>query len=173
MNTKTCAFTGHRPQNLQFGFDEADPRCTRLKRKMQEEIALLIEQNGIEHFISGMAVGVDMYAAEIILHLKQTHPNITLESVIPYETQPQTWSEDLRDRYFDIAAHCDKESMLQTRYTQDCIEKLGQYMVEHSDLLVAVWDGTPSCTARTVDYAHSQSKPVITIHPGTLQMQRL
>lgn len=173
MNTKTCTFTGHRPQNLQFGFDEADPRCTRLKQKMHEEIAALIEQDGIGHFISGMAPGVDMYAAEIILDLKHSHPDITLESAIPYETQPEAWPEDLRDRYFDIAAHCDKESMLQTRYTKDCIDRLGRYMVNRSDLLVAVWDGTPSCTARTVGYARSQNKPVIAIHPGTLRMQRL
>ena len=28
---KTCAFTGHRPQSLPFGFDESDKRCVRLK----------------------------------------------------------------------------------------------------------------------------------------------
>lgn len=26
----TCAFTGHRPQSLPFGFDESDKRCTSL-----------------------------------------------------------------------------------------------------------------------------------------------
>lgn len=173
MNTKTCTFTGHRPQKLQFGFDETDPRCIQLKQKMQKEITSLIEQDGINHFISGMAAGVDMFAAEIILDMKQTHPSVTLESAIPYENQPETWPEPLRDRYFDIAAHCDKESMLQTHYSLDCIDKLGQYMAEQSDLLVAVWDGTSSCTARTVDYARRLGKPVITIHPATLQIHRL
>lgn len=173
MNTKTCAFTGHRPQQLLFGYNENDPRCTRLKEKMWEEISTLVEHDGISHFISGMAAGVDMFAAEIILKIKQSHPDVTLESAIPYETQPETWPEDLRDRYFDIAAHCDKESMLQTHYSQDCIEKLGRYLVDQSDLLVAVWDGTPSGTGRTVGYARSLGKPILTIHPATLQMQQL
>ena len=32
MKEKTCAFTGHRPQKLPFGFNEADERCTALKK---------------------------------------------------------------------------------------------------------------------------------------------
>lgn len=36
---KSCAFTGHRPQSLPFGFDESDKRCTSLKSVMQDQIA--------------------------------------------------------------------------------------------------------------------------------------
>ena len=62
---KTCAFTGHRPQNLPFGFNEEDERCIDLKKTLREQIINLIENEGVTHFISGMAIGVDMYAAEI------------------------------------------------------------------------------------------------------------
>ena len=61
---RTCAFTGHRPQNLPFRFNESDKRCIALKRKLQKLIVHLIEQHNVTHFISGMAIGVDMYAAE-------------------------------------------------------------------------------------------------------------
>ena len=60
---KTCAFTGHRPQSLPFGFDESDKRCTSLKSVMRDQIVALIENEGVTHFITGMALGVDMYAA--------------------------------------------------------------------------------------------------------------
>ena len=56
---KTCAFTGHRPQNLPFGFNEEDERCINLKKTLREQIINLIENEGITHFISGMAIGVD------------------------------------------------------------------------------------------------------------------
>ena len=46
---------------------------------------------------------VDMYAAEIVLALKEKYPQITLECAIPYERQAAYWSESLRDRYFSIA----------------------------------------------------------------------
>ena len=34
---------------------------------MRDQIAALIENEGVTHFITGMALGVDMYAAEIVL----------------------------------------------------------------------------------------------------------
>ena len=69
MKTKKCAFTGHRPQSLPFGFNEADERCIALKQKLRDEIIRQIEENGVTHFITGMAIGVDMFAAEIVLGL--------------------------------------------------------------------------------------------------------
>ena len=70
MKLKKCAFTGHRPQSLPFGFNETDERCIALKQTLRAEIIRLIEHEGVTHFISGMALGVDMYAAEIVLGLK-------------------------------------------------------------------------------------------------------
>ena len=64
---------------------------------------------------------VDMYAAEIVLALKEKYPQITLECAIPYERQAVRWPEALRNRYFSIAEQCDQETMLQTHYTQDCL----------------------------------------------------
>ena len=74
---KTCAFTGHRPQNLPFGFNEEDEHCISLKKVLREQIINLIENKGVTHFISGMAIGVDMYAAEIVLGLKASSGNYT------------------------------------------------------------------------------------------------
>lgn len=73
MKTKKCAFTGHRPQSLPFGFNEADERCIALKQKLRDEIIRQIEENGVTHFITGMAIGVDMFAAEIVLGLKSAY----------------------------------------------------------------------------------------------------
>lgn len=167
---KVCAFTGHRPQSLPFGFDESDERCTALKSVMRDQIVKLIENNGVTHFISGMALGIDMYAAEIVLNLKAKYPHITLESAIPCETQAVKWSVAARERYYNIAAKCDKETMLQREYTPDCMEKRNRYMVDHADYILAVWNGSPSGTGKTVRYAHQQGKPVIIINPVSLDV---
>ena len=86
---KTCAFTGHRPKGL--GYPESDERCAALKEKLRSLIIRMIEEKGVTHFISGMAQGVDMYAAEIVLELKKHYPQITLECAIPYERQAVRW----------------------------------------------------------------------------------
>ena len=169
---KTCAFTGHRPQHLPFGMNENDERCVRLKEILKEEIINLIEKEGVTHFITGMALGVDLYAAEIVLDLKACYPNITLESAIPCETQAVKWSAAQRERYYDIAAQCDKETMLQCHYSPDCMDKRNRYMVDHADYILAVWNGCPSGTGNTVRYAHKKGKSIIVINPVSLDVTR-
>ena len=136
---------------------------------LYEEIIKAIK-NGYTTFISGMALGIDTYAAEIVLDLKSQFPFITLECAIPCETQAAKWSERYRNRYFGIVERCDKETMLQRHYSSDCMQKRNRYMVEHADLILAVWDGQPSGTGMTVTYAHSLGKPVWTLDPNTFSV---
>ena len=170
MKTKKCAFTGHRPQSLPFGFNEADERCIALKQKLRDKIIRQIEENGVTHFITGMAIGVDMFAAEIVLGLKSAYNGITLECAFPCETQAEKWTEEQRDRYFDIASKCDKETLIQHHYTPDCMHKRNRYMVDQADFIIAVWDGRPSGTGKTVQYAQRQGKPVTIINPKTMSV---
>ncbi len=165
MKEKVCAFTGHRPQNLPFGFNEDDERCKKLKKLLRYAIEKLIIEKGVTAFVSGMALGVDVYAAEIVLEMKKKYHNVKLEAAIPCETQAVKWREKDRDRYFNIVEQCDKETLLQTKYTTDCMQKRNEYMVNKSDFLIAVWDGKPSGTGKTVKYAESVGKTVIRINP--------
>ena len=173
MEEKTCAFTGHRPQKLPFGLNEEGARCTALEEELRKQIINLIEDENVTHFISGMALGVDLVAAEIVLDLKVSYPGITLESAIPCETQAVKWTVSQRERYYDIAARCDKETMLQSHYTPDCMDKRNRYMVDHSDFILAVWNGKPSGTGRTVTYARGKNRTVIVIDPVSLAVHRL
>ena len=173
MKEKTCAFTGHRPQKLPFGLNEEDARCTALKEKLRKQIINLVENENVTHFISGMALGTDLMAAEIVLDLKVSYPGITLESAIPCETQAVKWTVSQRERYYDIAAQCDKETMLQSHYTPDCMDKRNRYMVDHADFILAVWNGKPSGTGRTVTYARGKNRTVIVIDPVSLAVNRL
>lgn len=89
----TCCFTGHRPQKLPWGYDEEWEDCVKLKIKLACEIERM-RQKGITTFISGMAIGVDLWAAEIVLDLKQAYPKdmIRLYAAIPFEGQADKWS---------------------------------------------------------------------------------
>ncbi len=172
MNEKTCAFTGHRPQSLPFGFDEADRRCRKLKKVLKKQILGLIKNENVTHFISGMALGVDMYAAEIVLGLKVRHRGITLECAIPCGDQSAKWSKAMQERYARIISKCDKKTLLQTAYTPGCMDRRNRYMVDNADLLIAVWDGGAGGTGNTAGYALRQGKPVIVIDPLTLSVER-
>lgn len=164
MKDKTCCFTGHRPQSLPWKFNEHDLRCQLLKQRLKTEIRHMITHRGVRHFISGMALGVDTWAAEIVLEFKQKY-RITLECAIPCETQAARWKENDRERWFSIVERCDQETMLQTRYTADCMQKRNRYMIDHSDYVIAVWNGKPSGTGMTVTYARERGKEIVVIAP--------
>lgn len=73
---KTCCFTGHRPQKLEYCKNSI--QCDELNGKLEELIKNLIEKEGATHFISGVALGDDTYAANIVLNLKSQYTGITL-----------------------------------------------------------------------------------------------
>ena len=52
----------------------------------------------------------------------------------------------------------------------DCMDKRNKYMVDQSDVIIAVWSGRPSGTGKTVQYAQSQGKPIVTINPNSLKI---
>lgn len=64
---------------------------------MLSEIEMMITKNNATLFISGMAIGVDMYAAEAVLQMKKHYPSILLESAVPCENQVVKWNTQLRN----------------------------------------------------------------------------
>ena len=158
----TCAFTGHRSQKLKYLNKPDDERCMRLKERLNEAVEYVISCNGVTKFLSGMALGVDMLAAEAVLEVRESNPQLTLECVLPCADQSIKWSKKERDRYEKILSLCDKIVTLQEAYTSDCMQKRNRYMVDKADIIIAVWDKhINGGTAKTVEYARSINKPVI------------
>lgn len=66
-----------------------------------------------------------------------------------------------------------QRNALQQRYTPDCMHKRNRYMVDQADYIIAVWNGKPSGTGKTVQYAQQQGKPVRVINPITLVVENI
>jgi len=169
---KTCCFSGHRPCKLSFGYNEEDLYCLRLQVSLINEVDKM-QKNGVTTFLTGMAQGVDIIAAEIVLDIKRAYPddNIRLVSVVPYEGQANRWTMEYRERYFDILSKADEVITLQKRYTDTCMQERNRYMVNSSSHLIAVYNGTKGGTKYTVDYAIKKGLDVIIINPDTLKRE--
>ena len=157
---KSCCFTGHRAAKLPWKYDEADPRCTAFKEKLSAVVSAVYE-SGITHFISGMALGCDMYCAEAVIALRREHPEITLEAAVPYDGQEEKWSETSRRRYRRILTACDKVTLIQDEYSPGCMMRRNKYMVDSSSVLIACYEGLSGGTWNTIKYAAEQDKEVI------------
>ena len=88
---------------------------------------------------------------------------MTLEAAIPCPTQADSWSAAQRERYRRILEQCDYETMVQERYTRECMQRRNRYMVDHASLLIAVNDGARGGTRSTIEYAFKRGVNVLDI----------
>lgn len=158
---KTCCFTGHRPSKI--GYPENSEQGTALKNRIASEILGLINDHGVKHFISGMALGIDTYAAETVLKFREIYPDITLECALPCRSQSKKWSAGNRKRYDEILSKADKITVLHEYYSYICMKDRDKYMVDNSDIVLAVWNGSSGGTAFTVSYAREKGRELIII----------
>lgn len=165
---KTCSFTGYRPEKLPFGYDEDSSLCKKLKAILRNEIETLILQ-GCEHFITGMALGVDMICGELMLELKQNYPNVKITAAVPCYGQEKHWGSDTQCRYNNLITAVDNVVFVsKTGYYNGCMQKRNRYLVDNCDLLLAVFDGKAGGTMKTVEYAKKQSRRLVVIDPTLL-----
>lgn len=157
------AFTGYRPQKLPF-FGEDDPLFIDLLKRLRGQIVKFIE-DGATEFISGMALGVDTYCAEIVLDLQKQYPNITLFAAIPCADQARLWSTAQQEHYRELLSKCNSKKVLAEHYTKGCMNKRNRFMVDNCDILLAVYDGKPGGTMDAVKYASGVGRKIIVVPP--------
>lgn len=165
MDKWTCAFTGHRPKKLPWGYDEAAPGCIALKRALSAEISKLAA-SGYTDFLSGMAQGTDIWAAQAVLALRKEAPALKLRCVLPWEGQADRWTASARERYFSILEQADEVVYAGRAYHQGCMLERNRYLVDHAACLLAVYNGEwRGGTAATVRYARKLGREIILLPP--------
>lgn len=153
------AFSGHRPERLPWGNAESDPRCQALRLTISKRLRR-ISAAGYDRFLCGMARGCDFYFAEEVLNLRSEIPQLRLTAVLPCASQADGWRFADQARYRDLCRRCDDVILLQEAYTKDCMLRRNQWMVEHADLLMTVYDGCGGGTGHAVRCARQAGLPI-------------
>lgn len=157
---------------FKWKYKENDTRCKRLKRVMREQFVLLYEQ-GVRRFYVGGALGVDQWAGEILLRLKEQpeYGDIELVVALPFEGHDAGWDSRSKDRLRFLIGHSAETVIVgMTAEPAVCYKKRNYYMVDHADCLLAVYDNDRSIrsgTGMTVNYARQKEIPITLIHPDT------
>lgn len=161
---KTACNTGHRPKGLPWGYDETRPSCIKFKKDLKQLYIGAINY-GLTTFLTGMAEGFDMIAAETIIKLKKDFPEVKLIAVIPCKDQEKRWSLSQQERYWNIVTQCDDKIILSDHYYADCMNDRNKFMVDHSSVCIACWNGQRSGTGNTVRFAKENGCKVRVINP--------
>jgi len=168
---KKCAVTGYRPQNLPWGFDETDRNCLKLKALLNAQIGRLADL-GCTDFLSGMALGVDTWAAQSVLNLRKKNPALKLHCILPCKSQADKWPLPAQERYKMILSQADSIVYTSRTYHKDCMLERNRFMIEKAALLMAVYNGRQqSGTGAAVRYAQKLGRKIIIIDPISLELK--
>ena len=147
-----ACFTGHRPEKL-TRHEEV------IKKDLEKEIRQAVA-DGLNVFITGMARGVDIWAAQIVLQLRGEGYGIRLICACPYDGFETGWSQEWQRQYKEILSAADLVKYVCGGYSRSCFQIRNEWMVNHSARVIAVFNGEKSGTKNTIDYALRQNVPV-------------
>ncbi len=153
MQEKTCCFTGHRPEKLTATEEEVK---TALEKAIQAAIS-----DGYMVFISGMARGTDLWAAEIVLGLRDAGQPLRLLCAAPYPGFEQRWGARWRDCARRVLAAADQVHFVSPGYAGNCFRLRNEWMVDHAARVIAVYHGGSGGTRNTLRYAAAHGVPVV------------
>lgn len=160
----TACFTGHRPNKL-GGYNPGDNK--ELLWRLHDSVVEHIEKYGVTTWISGMALGIDQWGAKIVLKLRETtHPHLKLIAAVPCKNHEKAWNEQSQKEWQDIIDKADQVVYTsEDDYAPYLMQKRNEWMTNHSQYVLAVWDGTEGGTGNCVKYAQKQDKNIYIIRP--------
>ena len=163
-NENSICFAGHRPDRL--GGYAPTPIQDWVKYALKTAIQKALDKK-IEYFISGGALGVDQWAAEIVIEMKKQGEPAKLCIAKPFPSQANRWKEEAKAAYNKILEGSDKIiEVSEGGFAAWKMHKRNRWMVDHSQYVIAVWDqekkgGTWNC----LEYALKNEKKVFVINP--------
>ena len=157
MNPRACAITGHRPTRFCFGYNENHPLCKEIKERLFEQFQMLYDRENVQTFFVGGALGVDMWAGEQLLALKEKsgyenieiivaiqllvlkeksgYENIEIIVAIPFVGHDSKWPEQSQKRLKSPIQKATNCIVVSQEANTASYKKRNYYMVDHADFL--------------------------------------
>ena len=163
------AITGHRPHKL-GGYIIPNPVANAVMLKLVDSLEVLKP----EVVLSGMALGVDQWTAQICVEMQ-----IPFDAVIAFDGYEGKWPQQSQKWYRHLLTKARQVHMLHPGpYSPSLLHQRNYWLVDHCDALLAVWDGKPgSGTAACVQYAQFKNPPKpayrLDLHPDIWAMAQV
>ena len=174
MKLFTLGVTGHRVLTN-------PEKCRQAVANILGNVFSKVRRNGRSNVIlSPLAEGADRLVARECLKFSE----FTLECPLPLEVDEYLKdfkTEESKQEFMELLSHSSKSRIMENQPSRAAAYKrAGYFVVDHCDLLLAIWDGRPpeneAGTAAIVHYARSVEKPLYWIdskHPEKITAERI
>lgn len=156
---KKLGITGHRPKRLGVGYDLKDIGAMRIYTILLNKI----EKLNPDILISGMALGVDQWAA-----IAANTLGIPFIAAMPCDDMWRKWPQKSQDEFHSLLDKAKEKVVVSPGpYAGWKLNARNRYIVDNCDQLLAIFDGVGNGgTANAVNYATEKNKEIILVNPG-------
>lgn len=137
---KILTVTGYKAHELGI-FDKKHIGIHYIKKAIERKLRHLLDE-GLEWVLISGQLGVEFWAAETVLLLKEEYPTLKLGIFTPFLNQESRWKEETQIEYrrlLDEADHVD--SITKRKYDSPAQLRLkNQFLIDKSDALLIVYD---------------------------------
>ncbi len=159
----TCCFTGPRSPRLPMEGNEFSFEISALKTNIRSAVIDAYSE-GFRFFMSGMAEGFDLFAAEIVLELKNELEGIALVAALPWSGAPKSHSARISRRMESVLKKADSVVSLSENYIHGCEHLRNRYMVDNSTRIIGYYNGLSGGTAHCWNYAVEKGLELVNIY---------
>jgi uncharacterized phage-like protein YoqJ len=155
--------TGHRPDKIGGYDDDANPLRSWVRGQIRRHLQTFRPLYGI----SGMALGTDQDFAAACVEL-----GIPFIAAVPFKGQELAWRSHptSRKRYRELIAKAYEVVIVsEGGYENFKMQVRNEWVVDHCNAMLCVFDGSPGGTANTVNYADRVRRDKIRINPRDFQ----
>lgn len=144
----TIAATGHRPHKL-------GGHTNQVRLALGGLATEYLARTRPAKVISGMALGWDQAVAGACIAL-----GIPLIAAVPFEGQECRWPQEAQERYRWILGEAERVVVVCSGPGGRAMQIRNEWMVDNTDRIVALWDGSWGGTFNCIQYAEKRGVPV-------------
>ncbi|MBO0587644.1 DUF1273 domain-containing protein [Sporosarcina sp. E16_8] len=172
---KRLVVTGYKPHELGI-FDDKHPGVRFIKKALEKRLVALLD-DGLEWVIISGQLGIEAWAAEVVIDLKKEYTDLKYAVITPFIDQEKNWNDMKKEKYHTLIAKADYHTSLTKRPYEapwQFIEK-DKFFMRNSDGILIVYDeendGSPKFVKKAAEkYAERSDYQVLTISADDLQV---
>ncbi|PYZ95219.1 hypothetical protein CR194_06810 [Salipaludibacillus keqinensis] len=172
---EVLAITGYKPHEIGI-FNEKHEQLPYLKKAISKKIQQLKEEFDIKWIITSGQPGVELWAAEAAINLKEHYPDLKVATLAPFHEQEERFSEPVKKLYLNVWNSSDYRDFITKRpYDNPAqLRMKNQFIVGKSHAALVLFDeetdGTPKFFLSYALKKHeNQDYPIIYLTPDDIE----
>ena len=132
--------TGYRNYELNT-FGDKDPKIKIIKLVLKKHMISLIENNQLDWVITGANLGVEQWASEVAIDLRQKY-SLRVSIIVPYEEFASRWNENNQEKYLTLKQQVDFFASTSRETYQNPVQlrNYQNFMLMHTDRALMIYD---------------------------------